>query len=483
MVNKKLKLQHENFEANDLEVRQRLKVVRQDRKNVEDLDCYLEIGSTKHKITNISSFGILVRSTTKFDPSTFEGTLTLNNIELGTLRLKLIRNQQQDNEDAIYAAFEVVGEPISIERIIAIEDSIKIISMNESYQSSTKRIPDTFARKVYEIKDWLESLQSGINSLESDLDKNEINSKITYEQTIIQVMGDYFNSIMPIKNNDLSGLIRDFNSEVIKNCYEFFRDKLKALIYQAPFSNRVYSKPLGYAGDYEMMNIIYRSEPEGASLFAKCLHQYWVQQPAAQAVRNRADYIVGKIKENIKNRDSKSISVLSVACGPAKEWQNILRDNELVGCKFFVELLDQDEEALKHAQRKIKEQQLSSSVEAEFEYTKKAIKNILVRGLEKKYDLIYSAGLFDYFSDPVAQLAALKLYDALNPGGKLIIGNFNVSNPNSLVMDLALDWHLIYRSEDDMHKLFERTGGEIQVETEKLNINLFCVITKDYANK
>jgi extracellular factor (EF) 3-hydroxypalmitic acid methyl ester biosynthesis protein len=116
----------------------------------------------------------------------------------------------------------------------------------------------------------------------------------------------------------------------------------------------------------------------------------------------------------------------------------------------------------------------------EFRFLHKAIKNIIVRGTEhKEYDLIYSAGLFDYLSDPVALMAAQQLFKSVRPGGKLVIGNFNVNNPTQVVMDYALDWELIYRSEEDLLELFKNVGGRLVVEREPLDINLFCVISKE----
>src|SRR5207248_580736 len=65
----------------------------------------------------------------------------------------------------------------------------------------------------------------------------------------------------------------------------------------APFIHRTYAKPLGYAGDYEMMNMIVRNGFEGASLYAKLTNAYLLDQVGPQAVRNRVDYLYGKIAD------------------------------------------------------------------------------------------------------------------------------------------------------------------------------------------
>ncbi len=65
----------------------------------------------------------------------------------------------------------------------------------------------------------------------------------------------------------------------------------------SPFGHRTYHKPIGYAGDYEMMNMIYRNQPEGRSLFEKLIHLLLVSQWPAKSVRNR----IAHLRENILN--------------------------------------------------------------------------------------------------------------------------------------------------------------------------------------
>ena len=97
---------------------------------------------------------------------------------------------------------------------------------------------------------------------------------------------------------------------------------------------------------------------------------------------------------------------------------------------------------------------------------------------ENDYDMIYSAGLFDYFTEPVAQMAAQRMVANLKPGGKLIIGNFSMENPSVAIMELGLDWNLIYRSKEDLERMFKGFGSKVHVEKEPLGVNLFVVIEK-----
>jgi len=107
-----------------------------------------------------------------------------------------------------------------------------------------------------------------------------------------------------------------------------------------------------------------------------------------------------------------------------------------------------------------------------------SIKEVIRSGLpEDGFNLIYSAGLFDYFTDPVAVFTAQQLFKGLNKGGTLIIGNFSMKNPNQFAMGLIMDWNLIYRSEEKMQELFGGIGT-YTLEQESQGINLFSNMRK-----
>ena len=68
-------------------------------------------------------------------------------------------------------------------------------------------------------------------------------------------------------------------------------------------------------------------------------------------------------------------------------------------------------------------------------------------------DLIYSAGLYDYLSQPVAASLTKLLYGRLRPGGRLLIGNLVETADSTWVMDYILDWRLLYRTEETLMAL------------------------------
>lgn len=472
---------HEKFEIQDSTMPNRKKIIRQDRIEVEDDSCSVLIRGSHCRVSNYSAFGLAVET-----PQPLEIGQELENVvfisggfEIANLHLKTVRVEKAD--DLFYIGFEIVGEPINTHRVAAIQCAKNVIAKQAEESSLHKEAPPAFRQYVLEAKDWLDKFEGKIDAVENSANHDSSSETTAFFDTITQVVGEHFAEYFHPIFQQMAVTMKSFNEEQTKASVEFFRDRLKQYIYQAPFADRSYRKPLGYAGDYEMMNIIYRNEAAGQSLFAQCLHRFFVSEPAAKAVRNRSDYLCAKIVETFKSANpSKPLKFLSIASGPAFEVEKFLRVAKAFnGQAAEFHLLDQDENSLKYAQRRLEKLRRELGLNFEIKLFNQAIKNVITRGVaEGGYDLVYSAGLFDYFSDPVAQIAAQKLMNAVAPGGRLTIGNFDVSNPTRFLMELVLDWQLLYRSEEDMKRLFSQIPGQMTIEREGMGINLFCVIRK-----
>jgi extracellular factor (EF) 3-hydroxypalmitic acid methyl ester biosynthesis protein len=68
-------------------------------------------------------------------------------------------------------------------------------------------------------------------------------------------------------------------------------------------------------------------------------------------------------------------------------------------------------------------------------------------------DLAYSAGLYDYLTEPVARRLTKVLYSRLRPGGRLLIGNLMEIPDSSWMMEFVVGWHLVYLTEESMLRL------------------------------
>ena len=259
----------------------------------------------------------------------------------------------------------------------------------------------------------------------------------------------------------------------------YFHERFGALVDLSPFAARCFHKPLGYAGDFEMMNMIYGNQSLGGTLFGRSLNRVVLDSDAARAVRARAHYLVEKIEAAAAHGGRhRPARILSVAAGPAMELQLILWQNPalLAAGRAEIALLDQDASALEHARERIQALAGQAGVEVRLRCINTSIRTVITEGLHDSYDLVYSAGLFDYLKDRAVRAAGARLVDALAPGGHAVIGNFDVANPTRPLMELILDWPLYHRSADDLRRLFDGLGSGISIEREATGVNLFAVI-------
>lgn len=465
----------------------RKKIIRQDRHNVLPGKCFLKTKQDKLELVNISAFGCAIVLTAeqfevlngKWTNEPLEGSLVYENFELQDIKLKKVRHNHIGTN--VTVAFECVAEPIKIDRYFAITQAYEVLENVSKSYTELSQMPADFKQIVFELKELLLKLKTNVDQIESQIQTDSKKISDEFEMTVADVISVYLNQAIPQYYSALPKIFSVCDEATLNVCKKFAREQIGHLIYGAPFANRAYFKPRGYAGDYEMMNHLYREEPVGKTLFDKCLHKYFVEEPAANAVKNRSEYLCQKIYEVVTQKmDQPEINILSVASGPALEQQLFLKKYpELHGKKINFYCIDQDEESLKHAQLSLQSLNRVYNSGYTFSFNNLAIKNIIIEGLkEKNYDMIYTAGLFDYFTEPVAQAAASKLFASLRSKSQLIIGNFSKDNPTQVLMELFLDWNLIYRSEQDLIRIFNVVTPKIVVEQEELRINLFACLQK-----
>lgn len=287
------------------------------------------------------------------------------------------------------------------------------------------------------------------------------------------------------KINDLVKNI-DVKDDIYKKYLTYFQNELNEYLFLSPFINRIYYKPLGYAGDYEMMNMIYANIPRGESLFAKILDKYTLEIPVARANRNRIPYMLEKIKtigsKVLETKDR--IKISSIACGPCLEIQELLKKEEISNYIDFT-LLDSSNEALLSAKNKLEEIKKKYNRSATFKFINESIypliKNKKVQDMiDKDQDIIYSLGLFEYLSDITVTRLIRVLYDKVSSGGVLILGNYDDKNKDKSYMELGGEWFLFYREPNKMISFTKDLSSCLaSVEDDKeIDFNTFLNITK-----
>jgi extracellular factor (EF) 3-hydroxypalmitic acid methyl ester biosynthesis protein len=334
---------------------------------------------------------------------------------------------------------------------------------------------------LMDLRRWLEQVELGIRS-EPTGDRSAIERTVIaeLEEPILPTVGSWFS-----KFDEISDQV----DEELRPVHRAFAKRLlHPLVLCSPFVYRTYHKPLGYAGDYEMVNMILRDPYEGASLFAKIVNVCFLKNPPAEAHRNRIRYLTTKLEEETKRVHLKGrrAKIFNLGCGPAKEIQNFMRQHDISDRADFC-LLDFNDETIEHASGLLKDVRAAHRRQTELNFFKKSVHQILKEAVRPgpemmpgTYDLVYCAGLFDYMSDRICKRLMNIFYDLLAPGGLLIATNVDASKPFRHSMELILEWHLICRNHAQFAALNpEKAGpGQFTVTHEQTGVNVFIEVRK-----
>lgn len=224
----------------------------------------------------------------------------------------------------------------------------------------------------------------------------------------------------------------------------------------------VRSKPFGYAGDFLIIDKIYREQVTEDQRFEKW-DNFWQEQPACRAVRNRKDYFIHTIKSALQQRTS--MQLLNVASGPARDLAEIY--GLIDPTRLQTVCVEADEHAINYA----KELNEAHAAQVEFVH-----RNIFRFNTDTQYDIVWSAGLFDYFEDKIFVKLVQKFMHWTKPGGEVIIGNFGDHNPSRNYMELMGDWYLHHRSAEELINMALEAGASreaVWVGREEEGVNLF----------
>lgn len=344
------------------------------------------------------------------------------------------------------------------------------------------RIFAEFKAWVADLHAYLLRTQEFLNNEERGLDGLD---RLTREQTLQEFLAEA-TPLLVERMNLASRELADFASRLSDDQHPhyraYFRAHLLPLLRESPLLRRAFDKPLGYAGDYEMMNMLYREHAEGDTLFARVLNVYGAQEPAAQANINRLEYLGEKIAEMTREREGR-IRIASIGCGPGREITQLLERNPELGHRLDVALIDQEQRAIGFCERTLGP--LAAQTGAKVQFIEESVRRLLTaRKLSAtlgQRELIYSAGLFDYLNARSVSALMAALYEALVPGGSLYVGNVAAHNPTRFFMEYCLDWFLIHRSPEDLLGFAEALVPQpsvADVEAEPLGVNLFLRVVK-----
>jgi len=404
-------------------------------------------------------------------------------IELGPCRI-IPGSNLNDNEGRLVFLRDVYD----IQRLL--KDN-KVVNLQSAFDdlplifAHKEKIKPIFKSYVADLKYDLQVYKNLFDDLDSQYCEEPEDVRRSIQKAIINTEEDKLKNFLNQKLNELEITIADFSGEEHESHGFYFRNQLWNFILCCPIFARTNLKPRGFPGDSEMMRMLYLNDYQGDSTFAKLFHKHGVEHSASQSVRNRINLIANLLDDfHTKPGVSpqKKMNVLSVGCGPAFELQEVLKSPQ-DSDKYHFTLLDQDPIAHSEVADLIQKIEGRLDCKIDVNYLECSVRTMLFpQKLEQKmgqFHFIYSMGLFDYLSTPVAKAVLKNLYRLLKPGGKMVIGNFHISNSSKYYMEYWCDWVLHHRTEEEfMNMLEDSDSAKVSVLFENTGSQMFLHIRK-----
>jgi extracellular factor (EF) 3-hydroxypalmitic acid methyl ester biosynthesis protein len=325
------------------------------------------------------------------------------------------------------------------------------------------------------------------------IDQVELNLKLSHApDRLAQAEADFLAQVAPrlvvtmrSHAERFDELVAELQPEEMAVHRDYVFRQWAGYVLTSPFGRRTFNKPLGYAGDYEMMNMIQRNAPEGGPLFSRLMHLMLVWSWPSESVRNRIRHLQEVIISETARvvRQQRRARILNLGCGAAWEVQSFVRETALSDHADFT-LLDFNEETLRHVAGRLDEARRSGGRRTGVKTNQISVQHLLRRALQKngeleeKYDLIYCAGLFDYLSNATCKTLVHLFSKSLLPGGLVIVANMNDAKPFRYFIEWLLDWHLIYRGVPELQAWAPPPPFEPVVLAEPTTVNLFLHVRR-----
>lgn len=264
------------------------------------------------------------------------------------------------------------------------------------------------------------------------------------------------------------------NFSISKEDLQLLRNEMGEALSILTLQGFVFSKPHGYPGDYEIIEKIYLEHTSKDPELRKW-DLYFQLQKAPMAVRNRKKYFLDLLNglEGL-NQTTAGKSVLNIASGPGRDLFEFFSLNN--GSSIFFDNVEFDPLAISYAKNLCKDflKSIAFLHTNAFDFT-----------TDKKYRLIWSAGLFDYLNDKKFIFLLNHMIPLLENDGELVIGNFSTNNPTQAYMEIIGDWRLNHRTPEQLISLakacnFKDTDIRIGQEPEGVNLFLHLKCGKDF---
>lgn len=422
----------------------------------KEAECAFVCDGVKHPVVDLSASGFLFTAVNghAWQPNTeVEGQLVLHGESVLDSKFRVARVEAFPTGPRVGVD---AGQTIDLADLLSLDAERTFQRALQAGPSAYAEVlPADYLAAVSAIKDFLLFYKPLLDDQEKRLRDNPDGTRL-----VRQLVEESFSALnsrwrqLVVKASEAGWKLRE-DRKAHYAAKRFTEATVTPLLLGCPLINRTWHKPLGYAGDYRVMEYYYRDDFEGETAFDQLMHKLFVQNPMAQGVVTRARFMVDLLDaehERVAAAGTASFAVANLGCGPGREVEMWAETKANRGPVTWT-LIDQEEEALALAYQIGHDSVRIAGRLAELNLLHLSFSRLLRHPEAFNFSdqhFIFSSGLFDYLRVDRAQAIAKALYDRLLPGGLLAIGNAIGPNTNLWPPEFVADWPILYRSKNDM---------------------------------
>jgi hypothetical protein len=208
---------------------------------------------------------------------------------------------------------------------------------------------------------------------------------------------------------------------------------------------RIRHKPFGYAGDVEVLEMLYTGETHSQGVGRAWDAFVFRQRLLTMLLQRREKF--GKVLREVCIRQSQ-VSVLSIAAS-VRDFLQIIKDTPDCAKKSLFYCLEPEAKAIAHYKKL-----LANNKSTNFIWENRAVTSL---SLERTFDLIWLPRSLPYLNDEEVTLLVRNLWTLLSKGGVLLIAASQYPDEH-LLLEWCTGWTLVQRSSEDTKNLFLQAG-------------------------
>jgi SAM-dependent methyltransferase len=256
------------------------------------------------------------------------------------------------------------------------------------------------------------------------------------------------------------------------------RREVMHLAGQSLLVERMRTRPEGQSAGYRGFNHIYRNVPEGDDTVGLLTDAWLLTRPFAEALRERRTVANESVAREVvdRSRPDRIYRILSLGCGPARSLADLLEEPGMAE-KFSVTCVDDDQEALVHANNLLKGRAPRGDITFRLGSPTDLTPDAEGYG---GYDMIASLYTADNADSAALGRILFTAHRWMHAYGVLSLVAFGDAVPDWLVLEVFLDWTPKRHSQRGLQDVvsrspFKQSSTEVYPSPSGLNLYLRAV--------